>query len=442
MKGAKRFAAAESLPDTNDTALRNKRILAGSSFDVYRAESSQQPSTDIPPLDPKRAESSRQHVRALNTQFASWIQAQLKNHPDELWEDGTRDYLAHASDIMDKFSDVVRWLKANAVKGGSAAASLTIEKKTEPEIKNNDNKLFHGKTGIISPATNTSFSTSWSSGALSNNQSSGGLFSSSQSPNLLPSSQNSGLFSNSQSTGFFSKDQTSGLFSNSQSSEVPSANQSSGLFSSSQGFGASITNHSSGLFSNSQSTGLFSNNQSTGLFSNNQSTGAFSNSATPILFGAQNTASTNHNTSDVADDENELERPSSPSVKKSEETGIVVVHEVKCKLYIKSSDPADKDTWKDKGTGQLSIKCKEGISKGTKDSKPTIVVRNDVGKVLLNALLYPGIKTNAQKNSLVAIFHIAGDDGVVAARTFLIRTKTMEDRSKLETAIQEYAPAS
>ncbi len=33
--------------------------------------------------------------------------------------------------------------------------------------------------------------------------------------------------------------------------------------------------------------------------------------------------------------ENELEKPSSPSVKKSEEKGIVVVHEVKCKLYVK-----------------------------------------------------------------------------------------------------------
>lgn len=33
--------------------------------------------------------------------------------------------------------------------------------------------------------------------------------------------------------------------------------------------------------------------------------------------------------------ENELEQPSSPSVKKTEEKGIVVVHEVKCKLYVK-----------------------------------------------------------------------------------------------------------
>lgn len=33
--------------------------------------------------------------------------------------------------------------------------------------------------------------------------------------------------------------------------------------------------------------------------------------------------------------ENELEQPSSPSVKKSEEKGIVIVHELKCKLYVK-----------------------------------------------------------------------------------------------------------
>ncbi|KAA8537928.1 hypothetical protein F0562_027492 [Nyssa sinensis] len=75
--------------------------------------------------------------------------------------------------------------------------------------------------------------------------------------------------------------------------------------------------------------------------------------------------------------EDDVEQPSSPSVKKTEEKGVIVVHEVKCKLYVKSSDPADKDAWKDKGTGQLSIKCKEGISKGTKESKPTILVRND-----------------------------------------------------------------
>ncbi|KAG8659276.1 hypothetical protein MANES_02G028100v8 [Manihot esculenta] len=415
MKGAKRFAVSDAAADTNDTALVNKRIMTPS----------QQQLTATVPLDLHRAESSRQHVRALNTQFASWVQAQLKNHPDEIWEDGVRDYLAHASNIMEKFSDVVNWLKANAIKGGTAAESLGAEKKLVPEVKNNDSKIFQVKTGLVTPSTNASFPSSWSSGILSNNQSSGGVFSNSQSSGMFTSSPNSVLFSNSQSTGLFSKSQSSGLFSNSHSSSLSSVNQSTGLFSTSQSFGGSFsnqtsglfssshssglsfTNQSSGLFSNSQSSGLSSNNQSSGFFSSNQSTGVFSSTSTPILFGGQNSGSANHNTSDDVDDENEPEQPSSPSVKKSEEKGIVVVHEVKCKLYVKSSDPADKDTWKDKGTGQLSIKCKEDVGTGTKESKPTIIVRNDAGRVLLNALLYPGIKTNAQKNSLVAIFHTA-----------------------------------
>lgn len=49
---------------------RNKRIMAGSPFDVHRAETSQQQPMAAPQLDLQRAESSRQHVRALNTQFA------------------------------------------------------------------------------------------------------------------------------------------------------------------------------------------------------------------------------------------------------------------------------------------------------------------------------------------------------------------------------------
>jgi nuclear pore complex protein Nup50 len=52
---------------------RNKRIMEGSLFDVHRAEPSQQLMGETPQLDMKRAESSQQHVRALNTQFARFI---------------------------------------------------------------------------------------------------------------------------------------------------------------------------------------------------------------------------------------------------------------------------------------------------------------------------------------------------------------------------------
>ncbi|XP_020216024.1 uncharacterized protein LOC109799801 isoform X1 [Cajanus cajan] len=345
MKGTKRLAVSEpNQADTNETPFRNKRIMEGSFFDVHRAEPSQQPkvAAAAPPLDMKRAESSQQHVRALNTQFASWVQTQLKNHPDELWDDGVRDYLDHASSIMEKFSDVVNWLKANATQteNSSADAGATFSgKKLLPEAINKENKPFEEKAGSTPASTATNFASSWSPG----------------------------------------------------------------------------------LFSNSQNI---------------------------FAFGNQSSAPSNNNASDDVDGENELEQPSSPSVKKSEEKGVVVVHEVKCKLYVKSSDPADKDVWKDKGMGKLSIKCKEGVSKATKESKPTIVVRNEVGKILLNALLYPGIKTNLQKNSLVAIFHTSGnadgsgDNDSVVARTFLIRMKTEDDRNKLASTIQEYAPVS
>lgn len=30
----------------------------------------------------------------------SWVQTQLQNYPDELWEDGVQDYTNHASNIM------------------------------------------------------------------------------------------------------------------------------------------------------------------------------------------------------------------------------------------------------------------------------------------------------------------------------------------------------
>ncbi|XP_021803634.1 nucleoporin NUP152 [Prunus avium] len=503
-KGTKRFALSDSNPDS---AFRNKRIMAGSSCDANRAEPSQEQSIDTPVLNAHRAASSRQHVRALNTQFASWVQMQLKNHPDELWEDGLRDYLAHASNIMEKFSDVVNWLKVNAGKGENLAGAPTAEKKMVPESTNKD-KYFQPKPLFAPVGTTANFA---SSGLYSNSQSSAGVFSNnhcstgeypfrqrsegvssnSQSPSGVFSSQSSpalwssGVFSSSQSsTGVFTNNhsstgelptgessagvssnsqsssgvfssqispvfssvQSSGIFSNTQSSGVFSNSQSSVAFSKTPSFGLFSNSQSSGLSSNSQSSATFSSTPSFGLFSYSQSSGLSSNSQPPALFGTQSSVPTKHDASDEADVENDLEQPSSPSVKKSEEKGVVLVHEVKCKLYVKSSDPADKDAWKDKGTGQLSIKCKEGVSKGTKESKPTIIVRNDVGKVQLNALLYSGIKTNLQKNSIVAIFHTMGEsdgnDGSAVARTFLIRLKTEEDRNKLATAIQEYAPAS
>ncbi|CAN1253605.1 hypothetical protein LINPERPRIM_LOCUS8357 [Linum perenne] len=436
MKGRKRSAASSSelAPEANDTAMRGK-LVTGSYFDVQKAETSQQQLTAVPTLDMKQAELSRQHVRALNSQFSSWVQAQLKNHPDELWEDGVRDYLAHASHIMEKFSDVVKWLRENAEKGGPSVESYSSDKKLSPQMKKNENNLPNDKAAFAPVVT--SVAAPWSSGIFSNIQSSGGVSGSPNSGSLFSNSQSSGMFSSSQSTGLLSKSQSPGLLSSSQSA---------GFVSNSQNLGSFASNESPGLSSNSEGAGLFSNNKGPTLFSNTQITGLFSSSQSSGLFSFNPSSAGGFSSSQAPIMFDELPKPSSPSVKKAEEEGVVVVHEVKCKLYVKSIDGADKDTWKDKGPGKLSIKCTEGISKGTKESNPTIIVRNDVGKVLLNALLYQGIKMNLQKNAIVAIFHVAADESgsseSVAARTFLIRTKTVEDRDNLAAAIREYAPES
>ncbi|XP_042051116.1 uncharacterized protein LOC121796337 isoform X4 [Salvia splendens] len=372
-RGTKRAAISESAQFSE-----SKRVTMGSPLDALKPDQS---SPQLP-LDAKRAESSKRHVRALNTQFASWVQAQLQNHPDELWEDGVQDYLNHAKSIMDKFTDIVNWLKANAAKGESPGELRCNDAQTKPtsDVDKSSHKLVLGKPGFPSFSSALSPSSgSWNFG------------------NDAESKPASGIDKSSQSLVW----------------AKPGIPESS-----------VATTPSLGI---SPPANAFNTNSSFSFGGNQLATG--NSNAVPL--------------SNATSDE-DVEQPSSPSVKKSQEEGIVLVHEVKCKLYVKSSDPEDKGDWKDKGVGQLNIKCKEGISKGTKESKPVIVIRNDVGKLLLNASLYPGIKTSKQKNSVVAIFHTKADDDnneAVIARTFLMRTKTEEDRDKLAAAIQEYAPA-
>lgn len=137
-RGAKRAATSDpAAPD-----LPSKRVMDGPSFDVHRAESSHQHVMAGPAsLDPRRAEAASKHVRALNTQFASWVQLQLQNHPAELWEDGLKDYISHASEIMEKFKDVVNWLRQNQAGSivVSSPSSLKDDKSNLPAA--DDSKL-------------------------------------------------------------------------------------------------------------------------------------------------------------------------------------------------------------------------------------------------------------------------------------------------------------
>ncbi|GLJ29868.1 hypothetical protein SUGI_0590410 [Cryptomeria japonica] len=337
--------------DSNDQNFRPKRITA------------------VPPFDAKRAESSRQHVRALNSQFARWVQNQLRDHPDELWQDGVQDYIKHASEILVQFSDVVEWLKANAnLSQQNVPVSLSngVSPSVEKKVVKEDSK--------------------------------------SELPVQVEESKKPGI----------------------------------------------------GLPSGSWSFGLTPNNQSSstagpwsfGLASANQSSPVTGNLFRPPVPASEAGGASNSQEEDGDD----VERPPSPSVKRAEEPGTAVVHEVKCKLYAKPESGAEKG-WKDMGMGQLYIKCKEDATIGTKEAKATIVIRNDVGKVVLNALLYPNIKLNVQKNTITTILYTADGDlkndeagrekkEVGKARLYLLKLKSEDEAKKLEEAIIKNAPAA
>lgn len=154
---------------------------------------------------------------------------------------------------------------------------------------------------------------------------------------------------------------------------------------------------------------------------------------------------------DGQEDGDASNEPRSPSLKRREEPGVKMVYEIKCKLYIKGDTSTDK-AWKDMGVGNLILKCKEGVGRGTKEAKATIIVRNDVGRILLNALLYPNIKMNVQKNTVTGIFHSAetenglqggkGEDSETSkARLYLFKLKSASEAETLVETITVNAPA-
>ncbi|THU55090.1 hypothetical protein C4D60_Mb11t02890 [Musa balbisiana] len=359
-RGAKR-AALTSDP-SSDAGLQSKRVMDAPSFGVHRVESSHQHLMAGPTLDPQRAESAHRHVRALNSQFASWVQLQLQSHPDELWEDGVSDYLSHASHIMENFKDIVDWLKAKSAKQKSVSiAGSTTDENNSVDVFENNKKLMHSNisNGFAKQQTTASMPSLQKSSPQSS-----GLFSFPQKPDFAGSSSSQkSLFTVSESNK--ATDVTNGVVKQMTPASFPSF-------------------HDSG----SQSSGLFSFSQK------------------PAFSGMQGDATKVEVSGDVDDEEDDQKKPSSPSLEKAEEKGIIVVHEAKCKVYVK------------------------------------------VGKILVNALIYHGIKMNIQKNTITSIFHTAGgahgagaDSKDIVARTYLLRLKNQEETTKLATAIKDHTPS-
>lgn len=294
-----------------------------------------------------------QYIKALNTQFTSWVQQQLKEHPHELWQEGIQDYLRHALKIQDDFKDVAALYTPTRTSTGlqlQAASSLPT---------------------VVSDLTGLS------GGCISNT------------------------------------------------------------------FGKSVTETKSNAFYSQplppSVTVPFSSAMPSGLPMLN----------TPGHVLAMTNYPTN-NGNDAREDDDVTPEPSSPSLKRSEEPGVEVIHEIKCKLYIKGDANVDK-AWKEMGMGNLTLKSREGVGKGTKEAKATVVVRNEVGRILLNALLYPNMKMNVQKNTVTGIFHSAETDiktqggdnqetDAVKARLYLFKLKTASDAEQLVEVINSNAP--
>ena len=56
--------------------------------------------------------------------------------------------------------------------------------------------------------------------------------------------------------------------------------------------------------------------------------------------------------------------------------------------YIFQGEPNSDKAWKELGMGNLTLKSREGVEKGTKDAKATVVVRNEVSSCFLSFSMY------------------------------------------------------
>ncbi|CAA0834574.1 Pleckstrin homology (PH) domain superfamily protein [Striga hermonthica] len=145
--------------------------VLGSQFDADNGETSIRQL----PLDAARAKSPEWHVTALNIQFASWIQSQLQNHPDELWEDGVDDYLISAECIRELFRYAVNWLRTNAMKRRGIVKIPSEDAQTKPlfGIGKSSHTLFSPTLFSDKPmfpaATTASSGTLWRPALLFNN---------------------------------------------------------------------------------------------------------------------------------------------------------------------------------------------------------------------------------------------------------------------------------
>ena len=106
--------------------------------------------------------------------------------------------------------------------------------------------------------------------------------------------------------------------------------------------------------------------------------------------------------------DDEAERPPSPSLLREEDGSLQTLFECKAKLLFNINS-----SWSERGVGTLLLQ------RPTDGGAARLVMRNDTGKLMLNASLYRGIKPLLRQRGIVLGLHVAkeGSDAVEKVTT-------------------------
>lgn len=165
----------------------------------------------------------------------------------------------------------------------------------------------------------------------------------------------------------------------------------------------------------------------TSLFSFSKPTATLSVQPGSFSFGSaiqQASSSTKQaNGTENTEDEEKDEPPKVEFVPVVEEN----IYSKRCKIFVK-----DDGDYKDRGTGSLYLKR-------VKDDKVQLLVRADtnLGNILLNILLSPGLPAKQLKNNVVLVC-IPTPEADPKPKSVLIRVKTEDDAAELLKEIQKH----
>lgn len=346
-------------------------------------------------VDPATGAKCLAKVRALNSQFARWVREQEEAKIDHLWTEGVGDYIHHANSILEEFSDVVEWLKAKAASS------------PEPQPSSSPSPLLP------------------SSPFLPQSTKSSGL------PHLLSSPPTS-------------------------TSPFPFISASAATTLSAPRGGVSGTSFNSSLPASSS----FALSSPSAAFAPSWAAPAAPASAPGPAPGPSSGAAPGPapvpgpTSADVERDEGEVEdeeTPDSPSVRRVAEDGVRIGFESKAKMYMQKDKTEEGGRWRDRGSGMVVVKIfdlsSSGQAEGTSSQKASLMFRNEVGKVLLNASLYANMRLVLNKAMLSTILMSVQDDTAPPGeaikptpRLFMFKLPSPEVAGELHSSILSHCP--